>query len=847
MGKLSTVHKILLACLIGGVSPLLATNLIMPRIGLVTGDASIDGLADLTVAQYQDLKWQGSITDWEVIGNQSYAVINTTSYQPVSLNEYEKYPVGTYVYYYNSTIPAFNKLTTATNIDRNATLDFWLRVGLPVKDETSEVEASDGTRYDPRWYDYIENETYPMDRSTWEVNVDNLNDSSMEIIIPRLGLEAKFRGTTVGIGGTPKQYVLNKDHPVEYVHLYLTGSREADGGLMYLFNTITQEGVLDSLLLGALGGGGDFDVGTLLADLSLVITAYVGGAPLSLEVDSSLLGLSALPAVMNPQSSIEPSLAGNWMDDINYDINYYNFSANIDDMDRFTGQLGIDDIEPMLGKIGLYDEVLYSDTLGYNADAIMAAINMLFDNASINDPNYVYNLETTGEYYLGGNTSIADNVRLLTEEFYDSATLGALVDPEITGLDTLHGMNLDSTTVSNFISNLDANGLLEYVISQANGSQLIIDDIHDTLDGNTTSYFYKFARLDRLLLEGFTGDIGYGCLAAMLGTYPMFDFNNTHATTNGSYSIEYESNIVNLFTVVFPANGYTIGDMFSAINQTVPSILTSLLFSDPPSIKQINGQNYGLELNDDAIAPDIANIEAESLLLLSSIAAFILLFVLMAITKGRIKINRREFLSRSDIQEGISQFVKRVENLGGKVSIRNAESLSIRAFRTKGIIEKPADIEKRAKFYVENQKLLVTLQSRASRAYVAQKFKDCVAAIEKMIEIARSLEDETLVVNYEENLAKVVRLLRRKGISVKTKIRLEGEKEADSMEKLNLYKKDLVDLQNKSSKAFAEKNFAMAKGYIKEMLVIARKIQDPVLIRNYEANLRKIIQLEKGQ
>jgi organic radical activating enzyme len=229
------------------------------------------------------------------------------------------------------------------------------------------------------------------------------------------------------------------------------------------------------------------------------------------------------------------------------------------------------------------------------------------------------------------------------------------------------------------------------------------------------------------------------------------------------------------------------------------------------------------------------------------VISFVLMFFVMSITKGNVKINTREFLAREDVQRNTKHFIQQVEEMGGKVSLQNAEILSIRAFKAQGKIDQVPTVDKRAKAYVENQKLLVTLQSRASRAYVAQKFKDCVAAIEKMIEIARSLEDATLVANYEENLAKVVRLLRRKGISVKTKVRMDEEKTTDSMEKLNLYKKELVALQNKSSKAFAEKNFTAAKNYIKEMLAIARKVQDPVLIRNYEANLRKIIALEKQQ
>ena len=73
-----------------------------------------------------------------------------------------------------------------------------------------------------------------------------------------------------------------------------------------------------------------------------------------------------------------------------------------------------------------------------------------------------------------------------------------------------------------------------------------------------------------------------------------------------------------------------------------------------------------------------------------------------------------------------------------------------------------------------------------------------------MIEIARKLEDQTLVANYEENLAKVVKLLRRKGISVKTKVRMEEKTADEELEQLRTYKKDLIELQNKASKAFAD-------------------------------------------
>jgi len=318
-----------------------------------------------------------------------------------------------------------------------------------------------------------------------------------------------------------------------------------------------------------------------------------------------------------------------------------------------------------------------------------------------------------------------------------------------------------------------------------------------------------------------------------------------------------EAMVINLNLTVDPNNlallfeylaqeGYDLVDFFYALDTDVPTVLSKLLFREGLLM-------YGMEMQVSsasdwtAIAPEMAGIASGDLLLVVVIGSFVVAFLLFAMMKGSVKINRSDFLGRENVARNVKDFISRVDQLGGKVSVQNAESLAIRAFRTEGKIDKPADVEKRAKTYVENQKLLVTLQSRASRAYVAQKFKDCIGAIEKMIQIARKLEDQTLVQNYEENLAKVVRLLRRKGISVSTKVRVdEGAKPGDEVEQLSIYKKELIDLQNRASKAFAEKNFSEAKESIKQMLAIAKKIQDPVLIRNYEANLRKIITMEKG-
>lgn len=555
--------------------------------------------------------------------------------------------------------------------EETATLDFWIEVGLPLKEAASDAFER-GTGPDLRYYN-----------ADGTVNKNNLVDETMQLVVPMIKITAKYKNSILGTGGSFRQYILNAEHPVEYVHLYLTGSRMQTGGLMYMFTSMASNKVLFNVLLDALGGptGGDDPFQAILGDLKLELTAYLGSSPLTLPLDMSAF-MSPFPCIdVSSGGTINPS-AFEMPGDPKI---YYNHSVNNDTVARFMAQLGVSD--------------------------------------PANLPNVL------------------------------GPALG-LDDPETAG------------------AKLEA----------------MVINLNLTVDPNNLALLFEYLAQE----------------------------------------------------------GYDLVDFFYALDTDVPTVLSKLLFRAGLPL-------YGMETQVSsasdwtAIAPEMAGIASGDLLLVVVIGSFVVAFLLFAMMKGSVKINRSDFLGRENVARNVKDFISRVDQLGGKVSVQNAESLAIRAFRTEGKIDKPADVEKRAKTYVENQKLLVTLQSRASRAYVAQKFKDCIGAIEKMIQIARKLEDQTLVQNYEENLAKVVRLLRRKGISVSTKVRVEeGAKPGDEVEQLSIYKKELIDLQNRASKAFAEKNFSEAKESIKQMLAIAKKIQDPVLIRNYEANLRKIITMEKG-
>ena len=777
----NTVQKIFFIAILVAVVPIMGLYLIMPRLGIATGGLNI-GFADLTVADF-------------------------TSQDPGFTND---------------------------SVQDNMTLDFWIEAGLPVINNDLHVEVlwPNGSHHmtlDTRYY---------VDGG---VNVANLVDRNTEMIVPQLGLKALFRGQEVGTGGSVKAYILNAQHPVEYVHLYLTGSREPDSGLMFMFNAITQEGALDQLLLGAISGSGGLDLGALLGDLQLIITAYVGSAPLELSIDTSFFGMSPFPVLVNTKGNIAPAQASD------YELIHYNGSRDmISNMDRFMAQLGLNaGFEQLLGRLGLMHYDNDTEEWVYEAIKISNAVNQIFDSNILTLNYYTLPLETWEKWWIESGRNMSNG------EAYNESTMrnnlhnevdrlkkSVLPDPEDRiNLAIADSFNTNETAWINYInSSINAYTNLTKL---ANLRTYFTTKILN----NQTSWYNRLFHQSDYVDVTVSVHFNEAAINAITEAPVLRDIYNTVFSKN--LTILLKADILNIFKIM-NIEGYNIGDLFLALNMTVPQVLTNLLFSDMHATQEILGYTYGQETAQNSVSPEISGIQSSSLLVVVVIIAFILVFVIFAITKGTVTINRREFLGREDVQRNVNNFIKQVEQLGGKVSVQNAESLVIRAFKQKGGIEKGSDVETRAKAYVENQKLLVTLQSRASRAYVAQKFKDCIAAIEKMIDIAKKLEDQTLVSNYQDNLDKVVKLLRRKGIAVKTKVRTEGEGATDEVEQLRIYKKDLVDLQNKASRLFAEKNWPEAKNCIKEMLAIAKKIQDPVLIRNYEANLRKIIAMEKG-
>jgi tetratricopeptide (TPR) repeat protein len=754
---------------------------------------------------------------------------------------------------------------------------------------------------------------YNLDGS---VNETNLVDSTENVFIPQINLTATYHGVVVGIGGTVKVYQLNKSHPVEYVHMYLNGTREADGGLMFMFNDLTTSGILDKLLTGILFGGGSTGsnpASALLSGLSLTLTAFAGSAPLTLSLDSSFFTGGSSPYLTIPASSantptIKPS-SGTPLPFIHYDheLNLEDWGSS---MSRFTEQLGLTgDITKILGPVfGFGNETSQGVLVGKIITGVSMILTpeMLGSQPGITPIAYNFSHFTSDGWYiepgktiyngLAYNNATRDNATLDYSPFtsmFDKLSRDLTVFRN--AYDVEHQFDPNNSTYTWYKLDPDYSDSL---IPKSPYTKARLDNdmglaINNTILANASagatmqakwlaqfvnnaSSWYNHLFIDAKVLEKiyaetpFIPSLGAKYFQAWdnpLGSGLNIRYINLDNSKMGKFPLTVAADpLVNLFEF-FHFNNETLADVFHALGRTIPQVMTGLLFSDVNETTHIGSitRNYGLEDVPDpsqcynayfggvvvagptSVNPSFGVLDALSLLLVVVIASFLVAFVLLLIIKGTVKINRREFLGREDVQKNINAFIKQVEQLGGKVSVQNAEALVIRAFRSSGKIEKPVDVEKRAKIYVENQKLLVTLQSRASRAYVAQKFKDCIAAIEKMIDIARKLEDQTLVANYEDNLAKVVKLLRRKGISVNTKVRVEeGAQAGAEVEKLSVYKNDLIELQNKASKLFAERNWAEAKNCIKEMLAIAKKIQDPVLIRNYEANLRKIISMEKG-
>lgn len=748
--------------------------------------------------------------------------------------------------------------TSFGNHANTATLDLWLQVGLPVKNssETSVISRGSDGKPNVTW----DTSYYNKDGS---VNKDNLVDPTQNVIVPQLDLTATYQGAVVGTGGSVNIYQLNVSHPVEYAHIYLNCSREADGGLMFMFNGITTAGTLDDIIQGLLLGSGGDAGSALLKELNMTITAYAGSAPLTMPLPPSILGGTPYTLIL-PQGVASDAISP--ADDIGSFI-HYNHKMNLvklgGTMSRFASQLGFSSgntLAIVLQLLGLGTTLDMTALLGNTSliTKFVNAVDMLVSMDQLPKVNN-YTLTTNDTWWVEANHTIYNGLAYNATQMYGSLATDLSTDfPTFTIPAGKYNKSTLDTAMLAFIG----------------GNSGELNTWNTNYVNNHNSWYWRLFENSSLITTKVLVSMGQyynyiqstPAFAAFLSVVAGFIKDTPLLGTivnkkMGTLNVTGMPSLANLFEL-FHYNNYTLGDLFHALGLTVPQVITSIFFSNATICTRImsNVTNYGLETNaynpkfggvaaigSTSVSPRFGSIDSTSILLVIVILAFLVVFLLLSITKGTVKINRREFLGREDVQRNINAFIKQVEQLGGKVSVQNAESLVIRAFRLQGKIEKAPDVERRAKTYVENQKLLVTLQSRASRAYVAQKFKDCIAAIEKMIDIARKLEDQTLVANYEDNLAKVVKLLRRKGISVSTKVRVdEGAQAGSEVEKLSAYKKDLIDLQNKASKLFAERNWAEAKNCIKEMLAIAKKIQDPVLIRNYEANLRKIISMEKG-
>ncbi len=782
MSAFQTVQKIVLLVLIGVSVPIFAMNFMLPRLAIATGGVEVWNF-DLTCVSYT----------------------NASGYPSDGYN---------------------------TSADDTALLDFWLEVGLPIGNDPARANQEDkkwqyGTGgYDARYF-----------LSNGSVNVAHLKDPGATATIPIIRLTAEYKNKVLGTGGSVRAYTLDKNHPIEYVHLYLLCDRMTDGGLMYLFNSLTTDGVLDQIIISALSGGA-LSLDSVLNGLKLDITYYLGGAPIALPLDASFfMGGSPFPAVKPSAVNIQPN---QFVMNPNNSIIYYDYQRQVGGMERLLKQLQLDDLENLLPLFATMGVAAQIDNLK----------NALFDNSTI-----PYNCPTVDTWWINGTD-------IETDAMYNAAELESLLATELATYNISYGGPTFNGTFIN--ANLgNGSALRTYLVNWASAAGRTAS-MNSLILQNQNSWFY---RRHVLAQERLPLNLPFDGYFNTADTPVSMTVENS---IRGNVTFQYIQSLGNLFGVMAVLD-YGLGDIFQALHMDVPQVMSKLLFGSAGLSNSSNitlfGQPYAAEtpeLNAEGqyydIQPEIvvygmtseglrelSSFQISTLVLLTVLASFLIVFLLLAITKGSVKINRSDFLGRENVSRNVKDFISRVEQLGGKVSVQNAESLTIRAFRTEGKIDRPADVEKRAKTYVENQKLLVTLQSRASRAYVAQKFKDCIGAIEKMIQIARKLEDMTLVQNYEENLAKVVRLLRRKGISVSTKVRVEeGAKPGEEVEQLSAYKKELIDLQNRASKAFAEKNFSDAKESIKQMLAIAKKIQDPVLIRNYEANLRKIIAMEKG-
>ncbi|MHA1700325.1 MAG: hypothetical protein ACTSWN_15890, partial [Promethearchaeota archaeon] len=322
------------------------------------------------------------------------------------------------------------------------TLDFWLRVGLARKEYQADTD-DDGE---------LETIKFPYYYENGSVNESNLKDEEADLIIPRVFLKAEYKGELLGQGSSPATLHLNVEHPTEYLHLYLTGKRTPDSGLMYLFSDLVENGFIDSMLFSDLPDDypylarrigiseGGLDAGALLESLDLSLTAYIGAAPVTLSGD--VLGLSTLP-VIESNDGIKLAEGSPYQ----YDYNAYNESrdAELGSLDRFMIQLGLGggaaDEQGMLKTIhGLLpdlvkydedkDEYYFNDDLDEVVGFLVNALFQLFDSDMITNDAWFFNVSSFYRIWLNNSNTLytdaskrvyqqdlAENLLSLLDEF----------------------------------------------------------------------------------------------------------------------------------------------------------------------------------------------------------------------------------------------------------------------------------------------------------------------------------------------------------------------------------------------------------------------------------------------
>lgn len=136
-------------------------------------------------------------------------------------------------------------------------------------------------------------------------------------------------------------------------------------------------------------------------------------------------------------------------------------------------------------------------------------------------------------------------------------------------------------------------------------------------------------------------------------------------------------------------------------------------------------------------------------------------------------------------------------------------------------------------------------QEKINQAEIAisnGNFKEVFALLDDISSICRDLGEKDLSIEFSKysSMLKEQGGLNDQEIIVDTSSQEKMEKTNEKLDEEMKMRKWLVELQSRAQAAYIQQDYQKAKFFISQMLVIAKKLGQKDVIKNYKQNLKKI-------